>query len=121
MRGILSFGITPTSMATTAKGNLATSRGGMDRGRHEEGGVEGRLLPRQLEQPYVHVGLGLDPLEMDGEDILGLVALGNLRDALPLESLLGLDALLRQGQTEGVTHPDAEPARPGQAVHQLLD
>ena len=94
--------------------------GRANRGRHEERRGERGFPTGHLEEAHVHVGLGLDPLEVEHEDVLGLEALGHLLEALALESLLGLDALLLEGHAERIAHADAEASGSRETVDQLL-
>ena len=49
-------------------------------------------------EAHLHVGLALDALEVDGQEVLDLEPLRGLLHALALQEVLGLDALLGRGR-----------------------
>ena len=70
------------------------SRGRPDGRRHEERRADRGIRPGRREETDLHVGLALNTLEMDGQEVLDLEPLRHLLHALALQELLGLDALL---------------------------
>ena len=94
---------------------------GLDRGRHEEGRAEQRRRGRRRVETDLHVGLVLDPFEIDHQELLDLEALHGSVEAFPFDNLFTLDPLLAEPDIDLVSHGHLEAAAPVEPLDELMD
>ena len=103
-----------------ARGGEIALGPGLDRGREEQRGGQQRAPAREGEEPDVHVGLLLDPRVGDDEQVLDLEPLADRREAVAVEHVLALDALLAEPHADRVAEGDLEPPRLVERLDQLV-